>query len=1454
MASYIGVSPPEQTGIVERYKYTGNGSTTAFSGADTNAKVLRYTSTNPVLVFLNGVQLVEGTDFTKTSNTVVTFAAAPANNDEIEILTFGSFNLNSPATIRCDLGLNTTDSPTFNGLTTTGNINLGDDDVINVGAGNDLQIYHDASNSYIKDAGTGDLRIESSFLRAVDTSNSHTTATFASSGVVLRHANAGKLTTTSTGATITGALVSDGLTVDTNTLHVDATNNRVGIGDTSPQDTLEINNTSSGVIGGLTISNDHHARAALSFARSSTATARIYITEPAAAHTSKLNFQTSDASGSSPNLVTAMIIDENQNVGIGTTSPGTNLHVIGGIALGTDSVANHSSGSLTGVTKLVFGGDNDANGVVGGRIYSSGNALHIQGGTSGLNLRGANNTVHLDINCTTGNVGICCNLTVAGNLTINGTTTTLNTATLDIEDKTLCIAKGAADAAAANGAGIIVDGASANLTYCNTRDAFGFNKKLAVNGGYQNGGAYCTIDASSGNNSSHTSLRLADTDGRSLVFLAPYSGASACMGTVGTNSGVNILVNSNIVATFDTSQNLCLKNILCFSNSTGGPHCLGATANNLFIGKHALCANNQGAGNIAIGYQAMKANVSGCYNTAVGHQALTANVSDAGSYNTAHGYQALYNNTTGEKNTAIGYQSMYANTTGEYNAAIGTDSLRANTIGQQNVALGHNSLYNNTEGFGQVAAGYKSLFNNTTGNYNVGLGAYGLENNVSGSCNIAIGYEVLKTNTCGDNNVAIGFKAVRSSTTALNTIGIGSCALYALTTGSDNVAIGTNAMKAYTTGRCSIAIGNDAMGNTQGQGTTNIAIGLRAGCSLGSGSNIAIGLDAGAKHSATSNAGSNIFMGNGAAQCITAGLQNVVIGPGVRGGTQTTLGNYNTLVGSGSAVCLTGSWNVIMGNCSAECVTSMSNAIVIGACAGRGVNSGGNHTMPSSTIAIGNNALCQYVDDGTNNWPAVAIGANAMCSAIPIAGMRAVAIGHRAMKLNTTGTNNVAVGEDAMCDNTTGRDNVSIGALSGRGTANKRNKVTIGYAASAAGGSDIAIGYNAGFVNSRNVTASTNAGNNVNIGSNSGNLQHADITICENTFVGASSGRGISGQNAFSLIRNVGIGHDAMCKGGNNVSGVEVQGNVAIGKSALCCVAGSSNVGVGIYSGLNLAQGSNNILLGNSAGMNLGNRHKNIAIGTAALRNLDQHCNIAIGDAALCGASGASGYHNISIGLCSTRAITTGYENIAMGREALRNLTTGFKNTAIGYYSQHLSTIGACNVSYGYRSLYSNTTACYNTAIGWESLFGNTTGIRNTAVGFETLYSNTIGIDNIAIGYNSLKANTTGTCNTALGTCALIANTTGHSNTAVGFRALEDNTSGQSNTAVGFCAMCNNTTGISNTAVGVRASMLNLYGTKNSSFGESALQNNTVGGHNVAIGYQALVANAGGAWNTAIGT
>ena len=107
MASYIGISPPEQTGIVNRFKYTASGSQTAFSGNDASGNSLFYISTNTVLVFMNGIQLVEGTDFTKTSNTVITLASGAAANDIIEILSFGSFDLNNASTTRTQLGLGT---------------------------------------------------------------------------------------------------------------------------------------------------------------------------------------------------------------------------------------------------------------------------------------------------------------------------------------------------------------------------------------------------------------------------------------------------------------------------------------------------------------------------------------------------------------------------------------------------------------------------------------------------------------------------------------------------------------------------------------------------------------------------------------------------------------------------------------------------------------------------------------------------------------------------------------------------------------------------------------------------------------------------------------------------------------------------------------------------------------------------------------------------------------------------------------------------------------------------------------------------------------------------------------------------------------------------------------------------------------------------------------------------
>ena len=83
-----------------------------------------------------------------------------------------------------------------------------------------------------------------------------------------------------------------------------------------------------------------------------------------------------------------------------------------------------------------------------------------------------------------GGVGIAENLNVGGDvvvtgdLTVNGTTTTVNSATLDVADLNITIADGAADSAAADGAGLTVDGASATILYTHATTSWDFNKPV----------------------------------------------------------------------------------------------------------------------------------------------------------------------------------------------------------------------------------------------------------------------------------------------------------------------------------------------------------------------------------------------------------------------------------------------------------------------------------------------------------------------------------------------------------------------------------------------------------------------------------------------------------------------------------------------------------------------------------------------------------------------------------------------------------------------------------------------------------------------------------------------------------------------------------------------------------------------------------------------------------------
>jgi hypothetical protein len=64
------------------------------------------------------------------------------------------------------------------------------------------------------------------------------------------------------------------------------------------------------------------------------------------------------------------------------------------------------------------------------------------------------------------------NAIIRGDLTVEGTTTTINSTELTVDDLNITVASGAADSAAADGAGITVDGADASLTYDHTTSSW----------------------------------------------------------------------------------------------------------------------------------------------------------------------------------------------------------------------------------------------------------------------------------------------------------------------------------------------------------------------------------------------------------------------------------------------------------------------------------------------------------------------------------------------------------------------------------------------------------------------------------------------------------------------------------------------------------------------------------------------------------------------------------------------------------------------------------------------------------------------------------------------------------------------------------------------------------------------------------------------------------------------
>ena len=178
---------------------------------------------------------------------------------------------------------------------------------------------------------------------------------------------------------------------------------------------------------------------------------------------------------------TTLVVDQiNDRVGIGDSAPGTTLQVSGTapyVTLKNSTAENTAAGCES---KLIF--EDHGNNALG-QIEVS----HV--GTSddekGQLILKTNNDSGLQTALTISEAQLATfagGVTVAGDLTVNGTTTTINSTTLTVDDKVIVIASGAADSSAADGAGLSVDGAAATILYDHTGTQWEMNKPLEVTG------------------------------------------------------------------------------------------------------------------------------------------------------------------------------------------------------------------------------------------------------------------------------------------------------------------------------------------------------------------------------------------------------------------------------------------------------------------------------------------------------------------------------------------------------------------------------------------------------------------------------------------------------------------------------------------------------------------------------------------------------------------------------------------------------------------------------------------------------------------------------------------------------------------------------------------------------------------------------------------------------------
>ena len=142
----------------------------------------------------NSGKIIKGSEFSAEFNNIATASATKA---DLASPTFTGTVVIPTATI--------TTANISGGAVVVDSLDLDDNNKIKLGTGNDLELYHDGSNSIVADVGTGNLELRGTNVVLQNSAGSETLASFTENGgSVLYYDNSAKLATDTNGVSVSG--------------------------------------------------------------------------------------------------------------------------------------------------------------------------------------------------------------------------------------------------------------------------------------------------------------------------------------------------------------------------------------------------------------------------------------------------------------------------------------------------------------------------------------------------------------------------------------------------------------------------------------------------------------------------------------------------------------------------------------------------------------------------------------------------------------------------------------------------------------------------------------------------------------------------------------------------------------------------------------------------------------------------------------------------------------------------------------------------------------------------------------------------------------------------------------------------------------------------------------------------------------------------------------------------